>query len=90
MIAGFFARGMPPGVLEPQAGGSIAVPGSKDKKTGPEIARTARRLTLAGRTLAGLGGEPGFEGCDPRLQRLVLLARQPRHLLDRLELLALD
>jgi hypothetical protein len=34
MIAGFFARGMPPGVLEPQAGGSIAVPEGKDKETG--------------------------------------------------------
>jgi hypothetical protein len=34
MIAGFFACGMPPGVLEPQAGGSIAVPRSKDKKMG--------------------------------------------------------
>jgi len=33
---GFFARGMPPGVLEPQAGGCIAVPGAKDKKTGPK------------------------------------------------------
>jgi hypothetical protein len=27
---------------------------------------------------------------DPRLQRLVFLARQPGHVLDRLELLALD
>src|SRR6516225_5676036 len=27
--------------------------------------------------------------CNPRLQRLVFLARQPRHVLDRLELLAL-
>src|SRR5262245_7070249 len=36
------------------------------------------------------GSEPGFERGDARLERLVLLARQPRHLLDRLELLALD
>src|SRR5262245_21743901 len=36
------------------------------------------------------GSEPGFERSDARLERLVLLARQPRHLLDRLELLALD
>jgi hypothetical protein len=40
---GFFARGMPPGVLEPQAGGCIAVPGGKDKKTGPKTARTGNR-----------------------------------------------
>jgi hypothetical protein len=39
VIKGFFARGMPPGVLEPQAGGCIAVPGAKDKKTGPESAQ---------------------------------------------------
>jgi hypothetical protein len=36
MIAGFFARDMPPGVLEPQAGGCIAVPNAKDKKTWPK------------------------------------------------------
>src|SRR6185312_17175992 len=34
--------------------------------------------------------ELGFERGDPRFQRLVLLARQPRHVLDRLEFLALD
>src|SRR5262245_46494202 len=31
-----------------------------------------------------------FERGNPRLQRLVLLAREPRHILDRLEFLALD
>jgi hypothetical protein len=31
-----------------------------------------------------------FQRGDARLQRLVLLARQPRHFLDRLEFLALD
>src|SRR5262245_34992726 len=36
------------------------------------------------------GPEPGFERGYARFERLVLLARQPRHLLDRLELLALD
>jgi hypothetical protein len=35
----FFARDVPPGVLEPQTGGSIAVLAAKDKKTGPKIAR---------------------------------------------------
>src|ERR1019366_5035627 len=34
--------------------------------------------------------ELGFQHGDARLQRLVFLARQPRHVLDRLELLALD
>jgi len=33
-IAGFFARDMPPGVLEPQTGGCIAVPDAKHKKPG--------------------------------------------------------
>src|SRR5262245_3586290 len=36
------------------------------------------------------GAELGFERGDARLQGLVLLAREPRHLLDRLEFLALD
>src|SRR5262245_6692077 len=36
------------------------------------------------------GSEPGFEPGHARLEGLVLLARQPRHLLHRLELLALD
>ena len=31
-----------------------------------------------------------FQRRDPRLERLVFLAREPRHVLDRLELLALD
>src|SRR5580698_8117251 len=34
--------------------------------------------------------EPGFQRGDAQLQRLVFLARQPRHVLDRLEFLALD
>src|SRR4051794_29283373 len=34
--------------------------------------------------------ELAFQHSDPRLQRLVLLACEPRHVLDRLELLALD
>src|SRR3569832_128174 len=34
--------------------------------------------------------ELGFERGNARLQRLVLLARQARHVLDRLELLTLD
>src|ERR1700687_1220899 len=34
--------------------------------------------------------ELGFQHRDTRLQRLVFLARQPRHVLDRLEFLALD
>src|SRR5216683_6606694 len=38
----------------------------------------------------GGNAELGFQRRDARLQRLVLLARQPRHVLDRLELLALD
>jgi hypothetical protein len=33
-FAGFSGRGMPPGVLEPRAGGCIAVPGRKNKETG--------------------------------------------------------
>src|ERR1051326_3927541 len=41
------------------------------------------------RSAAALRAELGLERRDPRLQRLVLLARQPRHVLDRLELLAL-
>src|SRR5262245_46079054 len=36
------------------------------------------------------GPEPGFERGHPPFERLVLLARQARHLLHRLELLALD
>src|SRR5262249_17781390 len=36
------------------------------------------------------GAELGLERGDARLQGLVLLAREPRHLLDRLEFLALD
>src|SRR5215468_2729102 len=36
------------------------------------------------------GAELGFERGDARLQGLVLLTREPRHLLDRLEFLALD
>src|ERR1700733_746616 len=36
------------------------------------------------------GAELGFQRGDAQLQRLVFLARQPRHVLDRLELLALD
>src|SRR6202011_5423852 len=38
----------------------------------------------------GRNAELGFQCGDARLQRLVLLAREPRHVLDRLELLALD
>ncbi len=34
--------------------------------------------------------ELGLQRCDPGLQRLVFLARQAGHVLDRLELLALD
>src|SRR5581483_2445540 len=41
------------------------------------------------RSAAGLA-ELRLQRRDPRLQRLVFLARQPRHVLDRLELLALD
>jgi hypothetical protein len=37
-----------------------------------------------------LPSELGLQRGDPRLQRLVFLPRQPRHVLDRLELLALD
>jgi hypothetical protein len=33
-LLGFSAYGMPPGVLEPKARGSIAVLAVKDKKTG--------------------------------------------------------
>src|SRR5262247_22659 len=36
------------------------------------------------------GAELGFERGDARLQGLVLLTREPRHLLDRLEFLTLD
>src|SRR5262249_45686822 len=36
------------------------------------------------------GSELGFERGDARLQRLVLLAREARHVLDRLEFLAFD
>src|SRR3954465_1892853 len=98
---------MPPGVLEPQAGGCIAVPGGKDKKTGQNRSGQAKGrgegLSLAGgpfRRAAGklgfrrlgleLGLKLGFERGNPDLERLVFLARQPGHVLDRLELLALD
>src|SRR5947207_8685822 len=103
---------MPPGVLEPQAGGCIAVPGAKDKKTGPQSAQDGRRVTGEGLSLAEgafrgatgklgfrrlglrlglrLGFNLGFERGNPGLERLVLFARQPGHLLDRFELLALD
>src|SRR6267378_2159861 len=94
---------MPPGVLEPQAGGCIAVPGAKDKKTGPESAPGGEGLSLAGGAFPGAGGKLGFRRLDPGLglnlgfkrgnpglEHLVLFARQPGHLLDRFELLALD
>jgi hypothetical protein len=47
MIAGCFAGGMPPGVLEPLAGGSIAVPGREDKETGLKSSFETRSLRTA-------------------------------------------
>src|SRR5436190_20107431 len=75
---------MPPGVLEPRACGLIAPTAVKDKETGRFQPCWSGRTPLSGFAELGLErGDPGFE-------RLVLLARQPRHVLDRLELLALD
>src|ERR1700688_4324930 len=51
---------------------------------------SAARLRAAHIRRRERNAEFGFQHRDPRLQRLVLLARQPRHVLDRLELLALD
>src|SRR6202035_1473070 len=48
-------------------------------------------LLRAAYTRGGRGNADfGFQCGDARLQRLVLLACQPRHVLDGLELLALD
>src|SRR6266852_8632786 len=48
------------------------------------------RLQAADIRRRGRNAELGFQSRDARFQRLVFLARQPRHVLDRLELLALD
>src|ERR1700736_1214194 len=48
------------------------------------------RLQAAGVRRRAGNAELGFQRTDARFQRLVFLARQPRHVLDRLELLALD
>src|SRR6516162_4976971 len=55
-----------------------------------EKTRLALCLRAAGIRRAGRDAELALQHRDPRFQRLVLLARQARHVLDRLELLALD
>src|SRR5262245_25503841 len=52
--------------------------------------RLALRLHAADIGRGRRNPEFGFKDGDARLQRLVFLARQARHVLDRLELLALD
>src|SRR5689334_18106387 len=69
--------GRPPGVLPSR--GCAAYSGSDGEKQ--ERAGPASRPGFAGR---------GFQRRDARGERLVFLARQPGHFLDRLELLALD
>ena len=48
------------------------------------------RLGAAGVRSRRRNAELGFQGCDAALQRLIFLARQAGHVLDRVELLALD
>src|ERR1700674_2119951 len=48
------------------------------------------RLQAAGVRRRAGNAELGFQRTDARFQRLVFLARQPRHVLDGLELLPLD
>src|SRR5258705_13775477 len=55
-----------------------------------EVKRSPIRLYAAAVRRWRRNAELGFQRSDARFQRLVFLARQPRHFLDRLELLALD
>src|ERR1700690_1910063 len=68
------------------------MPGSSPGMTPSVLKELAlpARLHAAGIRRRGGTAEFGLQHRDARLQRLVFLARQPRHVLDRLELLALD
>src|SRR5258708_40076408 len=55
-----------------------------------EVKRSPIRLYAAAVRRRRRNAELGFQRTDARFQRLVFLARQPRHFLGRLELLALD
>src|SRR6267154_1225990 len=66
------------------------MPGSSPGTTWSGLGASPIGLPAAAIRRRGGNAEPGFQHGDARLQRLVLLARQPRHVLDRLELLALD
>src|SRR5690349_25070039 len=70
-----------PGLSRPS---TFSAPKSCMPGSSPGMTRRESRLT--GRRDAELG----FQRGDTHLQRLVLLAGQPRHLLYRLEFLALD
>ena len=86
---------MPPGVPEAAVARAYSGAGAaKGKKAGPKSLTRRRRTALAaGRAFCWRGlvaSSLRLQRGDARLERLVLLARQARHLLDRLEFLALD
>src|SRR4029078_11059071 len=97
-----FARGMPPGVLEPEVGRFYSGAsrqrqenqsicrfwGRPDALTMAQIGGGAARCHFPKLRFGGVYKKPCFQCLDPRLQRLVFLARQPRHLLHRFEFLA--
>ena len=67
-----------------------AAPGKHKKiEKNPRKIGLAVRLPRRGSRSRGSRAELCLQRGDPDLQRLVLLAREPRHLLDGLELLAL-